>query len=216
MSDDEDSVSDYSESISEVNELEANYETEDSDEEEVAEELDEELDEEIYSDEISDAEEYEEEEMARKSRHRKIKDMLKQKKKELDMAETSKFKMNIHAPESNISKVVIISDNERITSDILQLDELTEAIGIRATQIENNAPVCVPTEEYEGLTSPIDIATREFMLKKNPLIVERIVRTVGNIQYIERWKVRNMGWPANWYGALEFPRIINSDLSFKK
>src|SRR5690348_13148976 len=88
----------------------------------------------------------------------------------------------------------IVPDDQRITSEIIQLPEMVEAIGIRCSEIENGSPIFT---DYEGLSNPIDIATKEFYDRKSPLKIQRQVNyeeTGKNpttiIVTVEEFKVR--------------------------
>jgi len=85
--------------------------------------------------------------------------------------------------------IVVIPNDERRTSSILQLEELTEAIGIRASQIESGSPIFT---DIEGISDPKLIASKELIDRKNPLIIERPINRIDNILYVEQWKVRDM------------------------
>lgn len=91
--------------------------------------------------------------------------------------------------DDNHRVIHIIPDNERTTSHILQHFEKTEAIGIRISQIEDGSPVFT---DVTGLTSPIDMAHKEFNDGKNPLILQREVRRTEFESWVELWKVREM------------------------
>lgn len=90
--------------------------------------------------------------------------------------------------------VQIVPAEERITSDIIQLPEMTEAIGIRISQIENGMPV-MPGVNVEGVTNAIEMAQMEFLENKNPLILRRIIQQRGNIVIAEDWEVCKMAHP---------------------
>jgi DNA-directed RNA polymerase subunit K/omega len=85
----------------------------------------------------------------------------------------------------------VVADDDRITSDYIQLHEMTEAIGIRASQIENGSPVLIDTSHLR-IADPITLATLEFYKRKSPLILKRVVRESETEEYIEKWKVREM------------------------
>lgn len=85
----------------------------------------------------------------------------------------------------------VVADDDRITSDYIQLHEMTEAIGIRASQIENGSPVLIDTSHLR-IADPITLATLEFYKRKSPLILKRVVRESETEEYIEKWKVRDM------------------------
>lgn len=83
----------------------------------------------------------------------------------------------------------VVPENERKTSHVISLEELTEAIGIRTSQIECGA-VC-----YVDITddiNPIDVARKEFMARESPLIIERKIKDLGSEIWVEHWKVREM------------------------
>lgn len=85
--------------------------------------------------------------------------------------------------------IKVCHPDERITSHIITLSEATEATGIRASQIENGS---APFTDTTGLKSPVAMAHKEFLDRKNPLILERLVEIRGNVHYVEHWKVREM------------------------
>ena len=86
--------------------------------------------------------------------------------------------------------VFVVPDDERITSNIIQLYEITAVISERASQIENGSPVFI---DIKNLTNPKDIAKAEFKQRKSPFILER---HVGDS--VEHWKVREMTFPTEW------------------
>lgn len=96
--------------------------------------------------------------------------------------------------DDNHRTVMIVPPEERITSDIIQLPEMTEAIGIRISQIENGMQV-MPGVNVEGMTSAIEMAQKEFLENKNPLILRRIIQQRGNIVIAEDWEVCKMAHP---------------------
>jgi len=100
------------------------------------------------------------------------------------------FKTNFIAKPNN-KKVVIVPPSEHKTSEILSIHEATEVIGIRATQIENDSPIFT---NYEGYDKSVDIATKELLDGKNPLILRREY-VDGDIEYHEYHKVRDMVVP---------------------
>jgi len=85
--------------------------------------------------------------------------------------------------------VIRVPNEDRITSHVLQLEEMTEAIGIRASQIERGALIFC---DYEGITDPKLIARKELAMRRNPLILERKMQTIGSCIYVEHWKVSEM------------------------
>lgn len=83
----------------------------------------------------------------------------------------------------------IVTGDDRITSNIMSKFEMTECVGIRATQIESNGRCYV---DIDGLTSPILMAKRELMMRMCPLLIKRTVgyRTIvtSSGQELERVK----------------------------
>lgn len=92
----------------------------------------------------------------------------------------------------NHKKIIIVHDDDRQTSNIIQRPEMTEAIGIRASQIERGSPVFT---DVTGYTDPILMAKKEFVDRANPLIVERALRDSPTEALVEQWKVREMTFP---------------------
>ncbi len=82
--------------------------------------------------------------------------------------------------------------DKNITSNIICYSEMVEAIAARASQIENGSRIFT---EVDGLISPIDIATKEFFDRKNPFILERVIKKTSTSIVVEQWKVREMTFP---------------------
>jgi DNA-directed RNA polymerase I, II, and III subunit RPABC2 len=73
----------------------------------------------------------------------------------------------------NESKIqFIIKSDDKITSNILTIYEMTELIGIRATQISQGAPVFV---DIEYISDPIEMAKKEIINNKCPLYIKRYI-----------------------------------------
>lgn len=89
--------------------------------------------------------------------------------------------------------VKIVPPDQRITSDMISLPEMTEAIGIRGSEIENGAP-CFASD-VEGYTNPIDRARKEFFDRKSPLILQRELERGNGYVLVEEWIVRKMTFP---------------------
>lgn len=85
----------------------------------------------------------------------------------------------------------VLPKDERITSHIMTLEEITEAIGIRASQIENGM---IPLVEVGNLTSPIEIAKKELLERESPLILERAISETGHEIIVEQWDVNTMAY----------------------
>lgn len=99
-------------------------------------------------------------------------------------------------PMQGVQSEIVVPPREKYkTSHIINKIEITELISIRADQISqyNN-----PLVDTKGLDNPIDMAWREFNLRKTPLLLRRKVgerydkkRNVV-IEYVEVWNVNEM------------------------
>lgn len=92
----------------------------------------------------------------------------------------------------NHKVVIIVPSDERISSNRIQRPEMTEAIGIRVSQIEQGSPVFT---DVTGYTDPILMAKKEFVDRKNPLILERALYDTPTEARVEHWVVREMTYP---------------------
>jgi DNA-directed RNA polymerase subunit K/omega len=93
----------------------------------------------------------------------------------------------------NMRKVIVVPDDERITSHVLSKFEVTWAIATRAKQISDNPKIFT---DVEGLDDAKSIARKEFYDKKSPLVLERLRGyTKKGERIIEKWKVREMTYP---------------------
>jgi DNA-directed RNA polymerase subunit K/omega len=88
--------------------------------------------------------------------------------------------------------IVVVPNGDRRTSNIINDYEFTEAVGIRASQIERGSPVFT---DVTGLSDPIKMARKEFYDRKNPLILERVIEQRGNVYRVEHFNVREMTFP---------------------
>jgi len=95
----------------------------------------------------------------------------------------------------NNKEIIIVSDDERITPNILSKYEMTRIISIRATQIsEHNNPMI----DVSDLTDPIKMAKRELMERKCPLTLRRVIGDRKNVKngemetFMEIWHPNEM------------------------
>ena len=86
--------------------------------------------------------------------------------------------------------IIIVPDDERITSVIMTKFEWSEVIGIRACHIENGSVVYTETG---ALKDPYSIAIKELQDRKSPLM---IIRKVGDNK-VEHWRCNEMGFPVD-------------------
>ncbi len=99
-----------------------------------------------------------------------------------------------------IVRNIIVPDSERKTSDMMSRFEMTNAVTIRASQIErfNN-----PLVDTAGMTDPVKMAKKELMNRRCPLIIRRKVGTIEKSTpegiilevYYELWRVNEMKFP---------------------
>ncbi len=73
----------------------------------------------------------------------------------------------------------------RLTSPYMTRYEYTECVGRRAVMIANG---CDPLVDYENMFDPIEIARKEILERKIPLI---IIRKLPNGK-IEEWSIKDM------------------------
>lgn len=84
----------------------------------------------------------------------------------------------------------VITGISRTSSHILQQLEMTEIVGIRASQIEHEG--VSPFVEYEGLDDPIEIAKKELREQKIPFKLLRIMNKTPTVMYVEEWSLSEM------------------------
>lgn len=107
-------------------------------------------------------------------------------------------------PNEYVQKIVVVKPENMITSDVMSKYEMTNYVVIRATQIaeRNNCMV-----DITGLTDPIQMAKRELMRRKCPLVVRRFVgkrknKKTGEVEpYYEFWD------PAQMIFAVTYPDV---------
>lgn len=114
------------------------------------------------------------------------------------------FVRKINELDRNHIIVKIIPKHLRRSSHILQYPEMVEVIGARASQIERG---CIPFTNVAGLSNPIDMAKKEFIDRKNPFIIERIMRTEEDYVEIEEWEIREMTYPITDREILNTPSV---------
>ena len=89
----------------------------------------------------------------------------------------------------NKNKQIIITGDDRITSNILSRFERTKVIGERATQIENGASIYTG---IIGLTESTKMAELELNNNKCPYIIKRFIGTRDGIPVYEKWSVNEL------------------------
>ena len=114
---------------------------------------------------------------------------------EIDDGEPDEDIVDLKSVSKYNKEVIVVKPENRITSHILTLYNMTEIISIRSTQIaqHNNCMV-----DITGLTDPIKMAKRELMMRRCPLVLRRVIGDVkdprtGEMQtYVEFWDVNTM------------------------
>lgn len=92
-------------------------------------------------------------------------------------------------------EIIVISNENRITSDMMSKEELTEAISERIKQLEKES---ISFVDISDLSDPASIAKREISQKKCPLILRRSIGNILNMEtgkqtmYYEYWDVNEM------------------------
>lgn len=109
---------------------------------------------------------------------------------DLDNYNPSNSKINfIDNDLDNESKVqFIVKGDDKITSNILTIYEITELIGIRATQISQGSPVFI---NIENISDPIEMAKKEIINNKCPLYIKRFI----GLDKYELWDPNTMVKP---------------------
>ena len=112
-------------------------------------------------------------------------DILSENLDELEIDEELEIEEDLPTTTAPSVVIKVTKPEDRITSNVLNRFDRAKVIGIRAQQIANG-------DEYftdpGGLTSPIEIADKELMEGKCPIIIERVLH--GNI--VEHWPLREM------------------------
>lgn len=92
-------------------------------------------------------------------------------------------------------EIIVISRENRITSDLMSKEEMTEAVSERIKQLEKESIAFVDTSD---LTDPVSIAKREISQRKCPLVLRRCIgyklnkETGKQTYYYEYWDVNEM------------------------
>lgn len=104
------------------------------------------------------------------------------------------------APDATLDKdIIIIDPDKRKTSHILSRHEMTEIVGIRATQIAQTG-ICMV--DIGDIDDAIVLAKKELMARRCPLMIEREVgerrdKATGRTQiFVERWSPNTMTFAA--------------------
>jgi hypothetical protein len=83
----------------------------------------------------------------------------------------------------------VVPPDERVSSEIIQREELTEAIGIMTSALEGGMPSPI---DAEGITRPIDIARMIVLKNQCPLILRRVMERSQGVEVVEHWPMDEM------------------------
>lgn len=90
-------------------------------------------------------------------------------------------------------RVIVVLEEERLTSNFMTVAEVTRAIALRAEQITKNPSAYTDTGD---LSHAGDIARKELYDHRSPLVLRRQVgQTRAGEPIIEKWRVREMSYP---------------------
>lgn len=93
---------------------------------------------------------------------------------------------------STSKEIIVVKDENRVTSHMLSKTEITEAVSIRCAQIQKNPIVFV---DIEGISNPIIMAKKEINERKCPLILRRFIGRYNSRDYYEYWDINEMSRP---------------------
>lgn len=94
---------------------------------------------------------------------------------------------------SDTRKIIVVPSEEKQSSNMMTLAEVSRAIAIRAKQISNNP---YSYTDIGDLSDAISIARKELFDRRSPLVLERRMGyTSAGESIVEMWTVRHMAFP---------------------
>ncbi len=87
--------------------------------------------------------------------------------------------------------IIVVTGNDRVTSSIMTLEEVTRVVGTRAEQIENGAS---PFVDITFLNDAVKMAQKELYERKCPLMIRRKLSEM----IVESWQVNEMELPPRY------------------
>ena len=96
------------------------------------------------------------------------------------------------ASSTDILEVIVVNPEDRITSDVMTLAEITHIIGTRATQIDNGGPVFI---DIPGVSDAETMAREELIKRMCPLKIVRVLYQKDGKKICEEWDVNEMELP---------------------
>lgn len=85
---------------------------------------------------------------------------------------------------------ILVPDDERKTSNILQKFEYVAVVTARAHQIAGGGEIYI--SDISDCGTEIEIAKKEVSMRRCPLSVKRYIGTKNNTKYYEIWKVNEL------------------------
>jgi DNA-directed RNA polymerase subunit K/omega len=95
------------------------------------------------------------------------------------------------------NEINIVPADERMSRNVLSVQEMTAIVSIRAQQIQEKNNCLVDTA---GLSCPIKMAMSELMARKCPLYVRRCVDGTDSNAYYEIWDPNKMTFATSYSG----------------
>ncbi len=96
------------------------------------------------------------------------------------------------ASSADVLEVIVVNPEDRITSDVMTLAEITHVIGTRATQIDNGGPVFI---DIPGVSDAETMAREELIKRMCPLKIVRVLYQKDGKKICEEWDVNEMELP---------------------
>lgn len=127
---------------------------------------------------------------SKKGRRQKSSSSSVREKKAKPEKRYERIENTLNALQNNLEKIEIlkISDENRMTSDVLTNAEKTNLIAVRAKQISQTGITFINPSDY-GLIDAAEIAEKELEMGKCPLLV---VRRLSNKNIVEYWDPNTM------------------------
>lgn len=94
----------------------------------------------------------------------------------------------IQTLQKEVSDIIIVAPDNRITSEYMTTYEYSKVVGTRATHISEGAPLYI---DPSGISSALEIAIKEIDMKLCPLVIVRQTRN----KKVEIWEVNEMTKP---------------------
>lgn len=94
---------------------------------------------------------------------------------------------------SNQPRIIyVVADEDRVTSDSLQMEELASVLAFRSAQIDRTGAHYCIEGTLPVLSDPVALAMREILQRRCPVIVRRPLGYYGGQFYVEQWPVNSL------------------------